>query len=92
MIGKAQIGLGKTIISVNLQKEIALSPMDLELNKAKVTLMMGGGWDHNAHQERPTIAHQDGWCPSVLAQTKYVVYSVLFQKVSRTKSWVFCLE
>jgi hypothetical protein len=37
MIGKAQISLGKTIISANLQKEIALSPMDLELNKAQFT-------------------------------------------------------
>jgi hypothetical protein len=43
MIGKAQIGLGKKIINLNLQKEIALSPMDFELNKAKVTLMMEGG-------------------------------------------------
>jgi hypothetical protein len=49
MIGKAQeIGLGKTIISANLQKEISLSPMDLELNKAKVTLMMDGRWDQRA--------------------------------------------
>ena len=38
----------KKIISSNLQEEIALSPMDLELNKAKVTLMMDGGWDQRA--------------------------------------------
>jgi hypothetical protein len=48
MIGKTQIRLGKLIISSNLQKEIALSPMDLELNKAKITLMMDGGWDQCA--------------------------------------------
>jgi hypothetical protein len=48
MIGRTQIRLGKKIISSSLQKEIALSPMDLELNKAKVTLMMDGGWDQRA--------------------------------------------
>jgi hypothetical protein len=42
-IGKAQIALGKKIIKENLQKEISLSPIDQELNKAKVTLMMDGG-------------------------------------------------
>jgi hypothetical protein len=42
-IGKAQIALGKEIIKGNLQEDISLSPMDLELNKAKVTLMMDGG-------------------------------------------------
>jgi hypothetical protein len=47
-IGKAQIALGKKIIKENLQEEISLSPMDLELNKAKVTLMMDGGWDQRA--------------------------------------------
>jgi hypothetical protein len=47
-IGKAQIALGKKIIKENLQEEISLSPMDLELNKAKVTLMLDGGWDQRA--------------------------------------------
>jgi hypothetical protein len=47
-IGNAQIALGKNIIKENLQEEIALSPMDLERNKAKVTLMMDGGWDQQA--------------------------------------------
>jgi hypothetical protein len=47
-IGKAKIALGKKIIKDNLQKEILLSPMDLELSKAKVTLMMDGGWDQQA--------------------------------------------
>jgi hypothetical protein len=47
-IGKAQIALGKKFIKENLQEEISLSPMDLELNKAKVTLMMDGGWDRRA--------------------------------------------
>jgi hypothetical protein len=47
-IGKAQIALGKEIIKENLQEEILLSPMDLELSKAKVKLMMDGGWDQRA--------------------------------------------
>jgi hypothetical protein len=47
-IGKAQIALGKKIIKENLQEEISLSPMDLELNKAKMTLMMDGGWNQRA--------------------------------------------
>jgi hypothetical protein len=56
MIGKAQIGHCKKIINVNLQKEITLSPMDLELNKAKakVTLMMDGGWDQRASDKAYT--------------------------------------
>jgi hypothetical protein len=32
----------------NLQNEIAVSPMDLTLNRAKLTLMMDGGWDQPA--------------------------------------------
>jgi hypothetical protein len=47
-IGKARIALGKKIIKENLQEEISLSSMDLELNKAKVALMMDGGWDQRA--------------------------------------------
>ena len=48
MIGKTQIRIGKEIIHTNLQNEIAASPMDLTLNKAKVTLMIDGGWDQRA--------------------------------------------
>jgi hypothetical protein len=63
-IGKAQIALGKKIIKENLQEEILLSPMDLELNKAKVTLMMDGGWDQRASAGSSTVC-QDEWCPSI---------------------------
>lgn len=48
MIGKSEIHLDKKIINQNLQNEIAVSPMDLTLKKAKVTLMMDGGWDQRA--------------------------------------------
>jgi hypothetical protein len=48
LIGKAQIRLGNFFIKHNLQNEIAVSPMDLTLNRAKVTLMMNGGWDQRA--------------------------------------------
>jgi hypothetical protein len=48
MIGMTQIRIGKEIIHTNLQNEIAASPMDLTLNKAKVTLMIDGGWDQRA--------------------------------------------
>ncbi len=48
MIGKTQICIGKEIIDKNLQNDIAASPMDLTLNKARVTLMIDGGWDQRA--------------------------------------------
>jgi hypothetical protein len=45
LIGKAQIRLGEEILKQNLDEEISLSPMNAELNRAKVTLMMDEGWD-----------------------------------------------
>jgi hypothetical protein len=48
LIATAQISLGKRIIEENLKKEIALSPMNKELQQAKLTLMMDGGWDQRA--------------------------------------------
>jgi hypothetical protein len=48
MIAKSQIVLGRRIIAENLSKEIALSPMNEELQQAKLTLMMDGGWDQRA--------------------------------------------
>jgi hypothetical protein len=48
LMGKYQIALGKRIIAQNLRYEIALSPMNNELQKAKLTLMMDGGWDQRA--------------------------------------------
>jgi hypothetical protein len=43
LLGKFQIWLGKNIIAENLKNEIAQSPMNDELKKAKLTLMMDGG-------------------------------------------------
>jgi hypothetical protein len=71
-IGKAQIGLRKKIINENLKKEIALSPMDLELNNAKVTLMMDRGWDQQA-LGKAYNGSSGQLCPLVLEQTKFVV-------------------
>ena len=48
LMGKYQIALGKRIIAQNLRYEIALSPMNNELQKAKLTLLMDGGWDQRA--------------------------------------------
>jgi hypothetical protein len=45
LIGKVQIRLGEKIFKQNLQEEISLSLMNTKLNRAKVTLMMDGGWD-----------------------------------------------
>ena len=43
LIGKFQIALGKKIVAKNLRDEIALSPMNDDLQKAKLTLLMDGG-------------------------------------------------
>jgi hypothetical protein len=48
MIGKAQIGLRKTIIKENLQAKIDIIPINREQSKAMLTLMMDGGWDQHA--------------------------------------------
>jgi hypothetical protein len=47
-IGRAQILFRARILKENLYNKIAVSPMDTTLNKAKLTLMMDGGWDHHA--------------------------------------------
>jgi hypothetical protein len=78
MIGKAQIRLGKRIIRSNLQKEIALSPMDLELNKAKVTLMMDGGWDQPA--SRKAYNSSSGRVVSIGPRTNKVCGLVYYSK------------
>jgi hypothetical protein len=47
-LGKAIILLGERIMKKNLENEIAESPWDSVLEKAKLTLMMDGGWDQRA--------------------------------------------
>jgi hypothetical protein len=82
---------GKKIISSNLQEEIALSPMDLELNKAKVTLMMDGGWDQ--HASGRAYNSSSGRVVSVGPKTNKVCGLVYYSKrYSRTESWLFYYE
>jgi hypothetical protein len=46
MIGKAEIIRGKQILKQeNMQAEIDVSPIDFELNRKKIALLMDGGWD-----------------------------------------------
>jgi hypothetical protein len=71
LLGKFQIWLGKNIIAENLKNEIALSPMNDELKKAKLTLMMDGGWDQRASAVRRTTMPLDVTCLSELRQTKW---------------------
>jgi hypothetical protein len=70
LLGKFQIWLGKNIIAENLKNEIALSPMNDELKKAKLTLMMDGGWDQRASGKASTVP-LDVTCLSELGQTKW---------------------
>jgi hypothetical protein len=46
--GKAQILFGARILKENLQNESAISLIGTALNKAKLTLMVRGGWDQRA--------------------------------------------
>jgi hypothetical protein len=48
IIGKAEIMLGEKIIRKNLQDEIDLSPMNEEVMRRMLVLMMDGGWDQHA--------------------------------------------
>jgi hypothetical protein len=43
LLGKAIILLGERIMKQNLQNKIAISPWNLRLERAKLTLMMDGG-------------------------------------------------
>jgi hypothetical protein len=78
LIGKFQIWLGKNIIVENLKNEIALSPMNNELKKAKLTLLMDGGWDQRASGKAYNSA--SGRHVSVGAQTNKVVALVYCSK------------
>jgi hypothetical protein len=78
LIGKAQIRLGNFFIKQNLQNEIAVSPMDLTLNRAKVTLMMDGGWDQRA--SRKAYNSSSGRLVSVGPRTNKVCGLVYYSK------------
>ena len=78
MIGKAEILLGKEIIRRNLENEIALSPIDPVLNKAKVTLLMDGGWDQRASGK--AYNSSSGRVVSVGGRTKKVCHLVYYSK------------
>jgi hypothetical protein len=79
LIGKREIILGEEIMQENLHEEIALSPMNLSLNKAMLTYLVDGGWDQRASQ-------QCVWprCVRLRKNQKGMQYSLLFQKVSWT--------
>jgi hypothetical protein len=78
LFGNFQIWLGKNIILENLKNEIALSPMNNELRKAKLTLMMDGSWDQRASGKAYNSA--SGRHVSVGARTNKVVALVYYSK------------
>jgi hypothetical protein len=78
LLGKFQIWLGQNIIVENQKNEIALSPMNDELKKAKLTLMMDGGWDQRASGKAYNIA--SGRHMSVGARTNKVMALVYYSK------------
>jgi hypothetical protein len=79
LIAKYQISLGKPIVAENLKKkEIALSPMNEDLQRAKVTFMMDGGWDQRASRKAYNSA--SGRHVSVGGQTNKVCALVYYSK------------
>jgi hypothetical protein len=78
LVGNFHIVLGKNIIAENLENEIALSPMNHDLKKAKLRLMMDGGWDHRASGMAYKSA--SGRHVSVGARTNKVVVLVYYSK------------
>lgn len=78
LIGIAQIRIGKDIIDKNLQDEIALSPMDTELKRAQVPLLMDGGWDKRG--SGTSYNSCSGRVVSVGGRTKKVCYLVYYSK------------
>ena len=68
----------KKIVLENLKNEIALSPMNNDLKKAKLTLMMDGGWDQRASGKAYNSA--SGRHVSVGAWTNKVVALVYYSK------------
>jgi hypothetical protein len=78
LLGKFQIWLGKTIIAENLKNKIVLSPMNDKLKKAKLTLMMDGGWDQRASGKAYNSASRRH--VSAEARTNKVVALVYYSK------------
>jgi hypothetical protein len=48
LLGTYQIQLGQEIVEQNLRDEISMSPMNADLRRYMITLMMDGGWDQRA--------------------------------------------
>jgi hypothetical protein len=78
LIAQSQICLERQIIAGNLEKEIALSPMNEELQQAKLTLMMDGGWDQRASGKAYDSA--SGRHVSIGGQTNKVCALVYYSK------------
>jgi hypothetical protein len=77
-LGKAIILLGERIIKKNLENEIAVSPWDTDLEKAKLTFMMDGGWDQRASGK--AYNSSSGRVVSVGGYTGKVCYLVYYSK------------
>jgi hypothetical protein len=76
--GARMASLGKEIIAENLKNEIALSPKNKELKKAKLKLIMDGGWDQRASGK--AYNNSSGRHVSVRALTNKVVALVYYSK------------
>jgi hypothetical protein len=77
-LGKAIILLGERIMKKNLENEIAESPWDYVLEKAKLTLMMDGGWDQRASGK--AYNSSSGCVVSVGGCTQKVCFLVYYSK------------
>jgi hypothetical protein len=77
-LGKAIILLGEQIMKNNLKSEIAESPWDTVLKKAKLTFMMDGGWDQRASGK--AYNSSSGCVVSVRGYTNKVCYLVFYSK------------
>jgi hypothetical protein len=77
-LGKAIILLGERIMKKNLEKEIAESPWDAVLEKAKLTFMMDGGWDQRASGK--AYNSSSGRVVSAGGYTNKVCYLVYYSK------------
>jgi hypothetical protein len=65
-------------MNVNLENEIAVSPWNTVLEKAKLTLMMDGGWDQRAPSK--VYSSSSGRVVSVGGYTKKVCFLVYYFK------------
>jgi hypothetical protein len=78
LIDKAQILFGGRILKDKLQNKIAICPMDTTLSKAKITLMMDGGWDQCASGKAYNTS--SGCTVSIGGRTKKVCALVYYSK------------